>query len=80
MASAAEQLAANLSWGALGKATDLRKRIGDSGGSVEIVTLQGDKLNVELCQQLIRQALERKQFTLDTHLVHPILFQLLSSV
>lgn len=36
-------------------------------------SLQGDKLNVELCQQLIRQALERKQFTLDTHLVHPIL-------
>jgi preprotein translocase subunit SecY len=27
MASAAEQMAANLSWGALGKATDLRKRI-----------------------------------------------------
>ncbi|MCX7134934.1 protein acetyltransferase [Aeromonas piscicola] len=36
-------------------------------------SLQGDKLNVELCQQLIRQALERKQLTLDTHLVHPIL-------
>ena len=27
MASAAEQMAANLSWGALGKATDLRQRI-----------------------------------------------------
>ena len=27
MASAAEQMAANLSWGALGKATDLRSRI-----------------------------------------------------
>jgi preprotein translocase subunit SecY len=27
MASAAEQMAANLSWGALGKATDLRNRI-----------------------------------------------------
>lgn len=36
-------------------------------------SLQGDKLNVELCQQLIRQALERKQLTLDTHLVQPIL-------
>ncbi|WP_314927230.1 bifunctional acetate--CoA ligase family protein/GNAT family N-acetyltransferase [Aeromonas piscicola] len=36
-------------------------------------SLQGDKLNIELCQQLIRQALERKQLTLDTHLVHPIL-------
>ncbi|MDM5074468.1 bifunctional acetate--CoA ligase family protein/GNAT family N-acetyltransferase [Aeromonas bestiarum] len=36
-------------------------------------SLQGDKLNAELCQQLIRQALERKQLTLDTHLVHPIL-------
>jgi acetyltransferase len=36
-------------------------------------SLQGDKLNVERCQQLIRQALERKQLTLDTHLVHPIL-------
>ncbi|MEN9534477.1 MAG: hypothetical protein RIQ83_3701 [Pseudomonadota bacterium] len=36
-------------------------------------SLQGDKLNVELCQQLIHQALERKQLTLDTHLVHPIL-------
>lgn len=36
-------------------------------------SLQGDKLNAELCQQLIRQALERKQRTLDTHLVHPIL-------
>lgn len=33
-------------------AADLRKRIGDSGGSVEIVTLQGEKLNasVELDQ------------------------------
>ena len=27
MASAAEQMAANMSWGALGKATDLRGRI-----------------------------------------------------
>jgi acetyltransferase len=36
-------------------------------------SLQGDKLNVELCQQLIRQALERKKLTLDTHLVQPIL-------
>ena len=27
MASAAEQMAANLSWGALGKATELRQRI-----------------------------------------------------
>ncbi|MFK0665069.1 bifunctional acetate--CoA ligase family protein/GNAT family N-acetyltransferase [Aeromonas salmonicida] len=36
-------------------------------------SLQGDKLNVALCQQLIRQALERKQLTLDTHLVQPIL-------
>ncbi|MFB0769698.1 GNAT family N-acetyltransferase [Aeromonas salmonicida] len=36
-------------------------------------SLQGDKLNVELCQQLIRQALERKQLTLDTHLAQPIL-------
>lgn len=36
-------------------------------------SLQGDKLNLELCQQLIRQALERKQLTLDTHLAHPIL-------
>ena len=27
MASAAEQMAANLSWGALGKASDLRQRI-----------------------------------------------------
>ncbi|ATL97809.1 TPA: bifunctional acetate--CoA ligase family protein/GNAT family N-acetyltransferase [Aeromonas bestiarum] len=36
-------------------------------------SLQGDKLNAELCQLLIRQALERKQLTLDTHLVHPIL-------
>ncbi|EKP0280323.1 bifunctional acetate--CoA ligase family protein/GNAT family N-acetyltransferase [Aeromonas bestiarum] len=36
-------------------------------------SLQGGKLNAELCQQLIRQALERKQLTLDTHLVHPIL-------
>ncbi|AOF99065.1 MAG: fasciclin domain-containing protein [Blastomonas fulva] len=33
-------------------AADLRKRIGDSGGSVEIVTLQGERLNasVELDQ------------------------------
>ncbi|WP_265458517.1 bifunctional acetate--CoA ligase family protein/GNAT family N-acetyltransferase [Aeromonas salmonicida] len=36
-------------------------------------SLQGDKLDIELCQQLIRQALERKQLTLDTHLVQPIL-------
>lgn len=36
-------------------------------------SLQGDRLNLELCQQLIRQALERKQLTLDTHLAHPIL-------
>jgi acetyltransferase len=36
-------------------------------------SLQGDKLNAKLCQQLIHQALERKQLTLDTHLVHPIL-------
>ncbi|WP_429236945.1 GNAT family N-acetyltransferase [Aeromonas salmonicida] len=36
-------------------------------------SLRGDKLNVALCQQLIRQALERKQLTLDTHLVQPIL-------
>ncbi|HDO1330827.1 TPA: bifunctional acetate--CoA ligase family protein/GNAT family N-acetyltransferase [Aeromonas veronii] len=36
-------------------------------------SLHGNQLNVELCQQLIRQAQERKQLRLDTHLVHPIL-------
>ncbi|MGL6355971.1 GNAT family N-acetyltransferase [Aeromonas veronii] len=36
-------------------------------------SLHGNQLNGELCQQLIRQAQERKQLRLDTHLVHPIL-------
>ncbi|MBQ4679156.1 bifunctional acetate--CoA ligase family protein/GNAT family N-acetyltransferase [Aeromonas dhakensis] len=36
-------------------------------------SLQGDRLDVDQCQLLIRQALERKQLTLDTHLAHPIL-------
>ncbi|UXB10159.1 bifunctional acetate--CoA ligase family protein/GNAT family N-acetyltransferase [Aeromonas dhakensis] len=36
-------------------------------------SLRGDRLDVDQCQLLIRQALERKQLTLDTHLAHPIL-------
>lgn len=36
-------------------------------------SLQGGRLNVERCQQLIRQAQDRKQRVLDTHLVHPIM-------
>ncbi|MGY3944313.1 bifunctional acetate--CoA ligase family protein/GNAT family N-acetyltransferase [Aeromonas tecta] len=36
-------------------------------------SLQGGRLNIERCQQLIRQAQERKQRVLDTHLVHPIM-------
>ncbi|MBV7415730.1 bifunctional acetate--CoA ligase family protein/GNAT family N-acetyltransferase [Aeromonas sp. sif2433] len=36
-------------------------------------SLQAGQLNVERCQQLIRQALDRKQRVLDTHLVHPIM-------
>ena len=36
-------------------------------------SLQGDRLDVERCQQLLGQALERQQRVLDTHLAHPIL-------
>lgn len=36
-------------------------------------SLQTGRLDVERCQQLIRQALDRKQRVLDTHLVHPIM-------
>lgn len=36
-------------------------------------SLQAGQLNVERCQQLLRQAQERKQRVLDTHLVHPIM-------
>ena len=36
-------------------------------------SLQGDKLDVERCQQLLGQALDRQQRVLDTHLAHPIL-------
>ncbi|MBV7438679.1 bifunctional acetate--CoA ligase family protein/GNAT family N-acetyltransferase [Aeromonas sp. sif2416] len=36
-------------------------------------SLQAGQLDVERCQQLIRQALDRKQRVLDTHLVHPIM-------
>ncbi|GJA16263.1 GNAT family N-acetyltransferase [Aeromonas caviae] len=36
-------------------------------------SLQGDRLNVERCQQLLGQALDRQQRVLDTHLAHPIL-------
>ncbi|MBV7599656.1 bifunctional acetate--CoA ligase family protein/GNAT family N-acetyltransferase [Aeromonas sp. sia0103] len=36
-------------------------------------SLQTGQLDVERCQQLIRQALDRKQRVLDTHLVHPIM-------
>lgn len=37
-------------------AADLRKRIGDSGGSVEIVTLQGERLNASVELDQIRLA------------------------
>ena len=33
----------------------------------------GDRLDVERCQQLPGQALDRQQRVLDTHLAHPIL-------
>ncbi|MGY4108402.1 bifunctional acetate--CoA ligase family protein/GNAT family N-acetyltransferase [Aeromonas encheleia] len=36
-------------------------------------SLQTGRLDVERCQQLIRQAQDRKQRVLDTHLVHPIM-------
>lgn len=36
-------------------------------------SLQGDRLDVERCQQLLRQALDRKQRVLDTHLAQPIM-------
>ena len=36
-------------------------------------SLQAGQLDVERCQQLIQQALDRKQRVLDTHLVHPIM-------
>ncbi|MGE6234249.1 GNAT family N-acetyltransferase [Aeromonas media] len=36
-------------------------------------SLQGDRLDVERCQQLLRQALDRKQQVLDTHLAQPIM-------
>ncbi|WP_421239613.1 GNAT family N-acetyltransferase [Aeromonas enteropelogenes] len=36
-------------------------------------SLQGNQLNIELCQQLLRQARGRNQSRLDTHLAHPIL-------
>lgn len=36
-------------------------------------SLQGDRLDVERCQQLLGQALERQQRVLDTHLAHSIL-------
>ncbi|WP_368212378.1 GNAT family N-acetyltransferase [Aeromonas sp. s10] len=36
-------------------------------------SLQGDRLDVERCQQLLGQALDRQQRVLDTHLAHPIL-------
>ncbi|USV57516.1 bifunctional acetate--CoA ligase family protein/GNAT family N-acetyltransferase [Aeromonas encheleia] len=36
-------------------------------------SLQAGQLDVKRCQQLIRQALDRKQRVLDTHLVHPIM-------
>lgn len=36
-------------------------------------SLQDDRLDVERCQQLLGQALERQQRVLDTHLAHPIL-------
>ena len=34
-------------------------------------SLQGDRLDAERCQQLLRQALDRKQRVLDTHLAQP---------
>ncbi len=37
-------------------AADLRKRIGDNGGSIEIVTLQGEKLNASVELDQIRLA------------------------
>ncbi|QSE75148.1 bifunctional acetate--CoA ligase family protein/GNAT family N-acetyltransferase [Aeromonas media] len=36
-------------------------------------SLQGGRLDVERCQQLLRQALDRKQRVLDTHLAQPIM-------
>ncbi|MFK8773943.1 MULTISPECIES: bifunctional acetate--CoA ligase family protein/GNAT family N-acetyltransferase [Aeromonas] len=36
-------------------------------------SLQGGRLDVERCQQLLGQALDRQQRVLDTHLAHPIL-------
>ena len=36
-------------------------------------SLQGDRLDAERCQQLLRQALDRKQRVLDTHLAQPIM-------
>ncbi|MGY3858497.1 bifunctional acetate--CoA ligase family protein/GNAT family N-acetyltransferase [Aeromonas intestinalis] len=36
-------------------------------------SLQGDRLDVQRCQQLIRQAQDRKQLVLDTHLTQPIM-------
>lgn len=36
-------------------------------------SLHGDRLDVERCQQLLQQALERQQRVLDTHLVQPIM-------
>ncbi|MFQ2094667.1 bifunctional acetate--CoA ligase family protein/GNAT family N-acetyltransferase [Aeromonas sp. FDAARGOS 1415] len=36
-------------------------------------SLHGDRLDVERCQQLLQQALDRQQRVLDTHLVQPIM-------
>lgn len=36
-------------------------------------SLHGDRLDVERCQQLLQQALDRQQRVLDTHLAHPIM-------
>ncbi len=36
-------------------------------------SLQGDRLDAERCQQLLHQALDRKQRILDTHLAQPIM-------
>ncbi|MBP4042083.1 bifunctional acetate--CoA ligase family protein/GNAT family N-acetyltransferase [Aeromonas sp. SrichE-2G] len=36
-------------------------------------SLHGDRLDIERCQQLLQQALDRQQRVLDTHLVQPIM-------
>ena len=48
MASAAEQLAANLNWGAFGKAEELKKRIWFTLGALLVYRLRSEEHTSEL--------------------------------